>query len=263
MKELFELRGKLSGQKQTTIEIMGVILFFVIWEIVAQLRIWSWSILPPFFTKVCPAFVDLFRNENFFKHVLYSLQINMMGCIEAVLFALPLGLALGLIPVFQAMTARQLAAIRYLPLPMLTGIFIRAYGIESLMKMQFLACSIFVFLVPAVVQRVCETPQVYVDTVRTLGASRWQTFREVFVPDVLRRVSTDIINLLAISWTYITIVEVINLSDGGIGAVSSIAARRGRADIVYAAILTIMILGFLIDKVGQGIDRLTFKDKYA
>jgi len=143
------------------------------------------------------------------------------------------------------------------------GIFIALFGIETKMKVEFLAFGIFVYLLPVVVERVDEVQEVYVQTARTLGATPWQTVKSVFIPDVVSRVFDDIRVLIALSWTYIVFTEVINASDGGIGALAYIAARQSRPDKVYAVLLTIILIGFLQDKAFLYLGRLLFPFKYV
>jgi NitT/TauT family transport system permease protein len=73
----------------------------------------------------------------------------------------------------------------------------------------------------------------------------------------------DIRVLVAISWTYITIAEVINASEGGLGALAYIASRQSRVDKIYAILLVIMAIGFVQDWTLKRADRWLFPYKYA
>lgn len=256
----FELRGELSKKEKLIIEIVGAICMFLIWHVVAT-REWVSPYILPLPLDVLDAFADLWTGGKLSKHAQFSLLLNFVGCLEAIIISLPLGFVLGLFPLFKAFSERYLSASRFLPLPALLGIFINVFGIYVNMKVQFLAVSIIVYLVPIVAQRVAETPQIYLDTVKTLGASKWQTIRWVFIPDVFSRVWTDIGVLSAISWTYITIVERINDEEGGLGALASLAARKSQTDEVYAALFSIMIIAFIWDKIHVFSDRKMFKFK--
>ena len=129
------------------------------------------------------------------------------------------------------------------------------------MKIHFLAFGIVVYLLPVVVQRIREVPLVYHQTVKTLGASRWQTIRSVFIPDVMSKISVDIRVLVAISWTYIIVAELVNKS-GGVGALAYTAARQSRIDKVFAILVVIVIVGFLQDLLLQKLERVLFPYKF-
>jgi ABC-type nitrate/sulfonate/bicarbonate transport system permease component len=151
---------------------------------------------------------------------------------------------------------------RFLPLPAALGLFIAAFGIGTAMKVHFLAVGIIVYLLPTVVSRVKGTDIVYEQTARTLGGNTWQVIRYVFVPDVSGRVFDDVGILLAISWTYITIAEVINSSEGGLGALAYIAGRQSRSDKIFAILLIIAAIGLTQDWIRRQLDRRFFAYKY-
>jgi NitT/TauT family transport system permease protein len=150
-----------------------------------------------------------------------------------------------------------------MPLTALTGLFIAWFGIEDAMKVQFLSFGIVVYLLPVVIQRISEVEKVYVDTIYTMGASKWQTVKEIFVPAVLSRISDDARVLVAISWTYIRVAELINKSAGGIGALCYTAARQSRIDKVFALLLVIVLIGFAQDKLAGWLDKILFPYKYS
>lgn len=96
----------------------------------------------------------------------------------------------------------------------------------------------------------------------TLNASPWMTLKHFYLPSVLSRFSMDVINLVAVSWTYIVIDEMIN-AQGGLGAMIYMATSRGsHVDQLYAILLLIIFIGFVQDKLLKLLDRKLFKFKY-
>lgn len=150
----------------------------------------------------------------------------------------------------------------------MSGIFIAAIGIGFDMKASFLAFGIIIYILPVVVQRVSELQNpandkdyVYLQTISTLGATNWQKFRYVYFPYVMQRVSTDVINLTAISYTYIVIAETLN-KEGGIGALINIMSRQSRTAEVYALLFLIIAIGILQDVLLKKLDVVLFPSKY-
>jgi NitT/TauT family transport system permease protein len=259
MKELFELRGQLKAKTHTTIEIIGFLLFITIWQ-GASMYINSGAILPSPWKVIC-AFKELHFEDFLVINTWYSIKLNYLGYIEAVLLAIPVGMTIGLFPLFSSLSGRYIDAIRFIPLTAVTGLFIVWFGIEATMKVQFLSFGIFVYLLPVVVLRTSNTDEIYKQTAYTLGATKWQTIKSVFIPDVLSKVFDDIRVLVAISWTYIIVAELINQS-GGIGAMIYKASRASRLDKVFAILIVIIIIGFLQDKLFKWLDRRLFPHKY-
>lgn len=245
---LFELRGDLSHRTGLYCEFVGIMAILICWQLLIQSQIMPTVILPaPWQILTC--LPELHFQNALVRNILVSLKLNILGNLEAVLFAIPIGFIIGLFPLFRAIFKRYIAAIRYLPLPALLGLFIVAFGIFDKMKIQFLALAVFVYLLPAVVQRINEVLDVYIQTASTMGASKWQMIRHVFIPATLPLIWKDVVNLVAISWTYITIAEVTNASGGGVGALCFTAATRGRVDKVFAILILVVLVGMVQDRI--------------
>ena len=191
-----------------------------------------------------------------------SIGLNLGGYIKAVLYAIPVGFIIGLVPLFRGAFQRMVDAVRFLPLTALTGLFIIWFGIYAEQKINFLAFGIFIYLLPIVIQRIDEVDDVYLKTVHTLGAGYWQTIKTVYFPAVISRLSDDIRILTAISWTYIIVAET-SADQGGIGSLIYRAGQRlGRVDITIACLIIIMLVGIFQDKVFSYLDRKFFAYKY-
>jgi NitT/TauT family transport system permease protein len=223
---------------------------------------WISNSLLPSPVEVVTSLGELYTQNNLLSNLLYSLYLNLAGYLLAVLIAIPIGFLIGLFPLFKALFSRNVDALRFVPLTAVTGLFIAWFGLGSSMKVTFLAFGIIVYLLPVVVQRILEVEDVYVQTAYTLGATKWQRIKSVFIPAVLSRVSDDIRVLVAISWTYIIVTEVVNANSGGIGALAFKMARQSQIDKVFAILLVIIIVGFLQDLLFKLIDRLLFDFKY-
>lgn len=190
-----------------------------------------------------------------------SLWLNLRGYFWAILISVPLGFLLGLIPAVKSLFSKHVDALRYLPLTALTGLFITWFGLDDSMKIAFLAFGILVYMLPVVVQRIAEVDDVYVKTVYTLGATRWQTIKSVYLPAVLSKFMDDVRVLTAISWTYIIIAEMQN-NVGGIGALAYQSGKRGKIDQVFAILLLVIIVGILQDRIFAWLDKRLFPHKY-
>jgi len=258
---LFELRGTLSKQQRIVLEITGLLLILGVWSLISYTGLVRESILPPPW-KVIAAFKELHFENALIRNTFKSVGLNFMGYIEAIAIALPIGFLIGLVPLFKGLFGRSVDTFRFIPLTAVTGLFIVWFGIETSMKVHFLAFGILVYLLPVVVQRIEEVKDVYLKTVYTLGATNWQTIRSVYLPAVLSKISDDIRVLVAISWTYIIIAELVN-STGGIGAlIYQAGQRQGRIDKVFAILVVIILIGLLQDRIFILLDRWFFPHKH-
>lgn len=262
MKGLFALRGELSSTQKLVLPVIGTVLLIVGWWATVASGFARPELLP-YPSSVLASFGELHFEDALVRNAFQSIKLNLFGYLEAVAIALPIGFAIGLIPLLRGLFYRHVIALRYLPLTAVIGLFILWFGIYGTMKVQFLTLGILVYLLPVVVDRIDEVQQVYLNTVKTLGATYWQTIRSVYLPDVLSRVYGDVVTLVAISWTYIIIAEIVNLGQGGVGALVYQSARQSRPDKVFALLVVIIAIGFVQDKALKTVGRFLFPHRYA
>lgn len=210
---------------------------------------------------VAQAFPRLLTEDNLHKHTLHSVWLNLKGYFWAVLLSLLLGGAIGFLPLFRGLFERPIDALRYLPISALTGLFMLWFGLGDGMKVAFLAFGILVYMIPVVVQRIREVDMVHITTVYTLGASKLQTLRTVYLPSLFSRVIDDLRVLTAISWTYIIIAEILN-NTGGLGSLIYWLARRDKTDKVFAVLLLVILIGILQDRMFVYLDKRLFPHKH-
>ena len=164
-------------------------------------------------------------------------------------------------PLFREMFKKPIDVIRFLPITALTGIFIYWFGIGDNMKVQFLAFGIIVYLIPIVINKVNNVSETYVQMLRTLGAKDFSVITKVFIPSVISEIFDDIRVLVAISWTYIIIVEMLNRTQG-IGSLIYTCLRQSRIDKVFGLLIVIIVIGILQDFLFKYIDAFFFPHKY-
>ena len=262
---MWKLKGTIPTKQASLIAFVGLVFFASLWHFITLMEFVPRTILPnP--VKVAESYGELisFHHKtygNMWDRLLYSMKLNLMGYAEATVISVIVGFLLGLFAPIRAFFGMYLNAARYVPLTAITGIMVAWFGLHDTMKVQFLSLGILVYMIPTVAARVQETLDVHLHTAQTLGATPWQKVLTIFFPDVLRRVSTDIINLTAISWTYIIIAEMMN-NTGGIGAMMWECSRRSRYEQMYALLFLIIAVGIVQDKVLTSVDKMLFPDKY-
>lgn len=284
LKELFKFGGEVDKKTATIISTFGWLLLLFLWWLLPTLGLIRETILPSpisvfkaYGTMFVPAPIDgisettiqrIFSSRGLLFNTGYSIFINLSGYLQALLIAIPLGFVVGLIPFFRHLISKQIEAIRFTPLPATTGIFMAMFGVGLGVKVEFLAFGIFVYLLPAITQRINDIKtddhlKALQQTMWTLNASNWQTMKHFYIPSVLSRFSADVINLVAVSWTYIVIAEMIN-AQGGMGFLINLATSRGsHVDQLYAILLLIIFIGFISDKLLKKADKKMYKFKHA
>jgi NitT/TauT family transport system permease protein len=97
-----------------------------------------------------------------------------------------------------------------------------------------------------------------VECSRTLGAKRGNVVWRVILPSALPSYLDTARQMLAVSWTYLVIAEIVAATDG-IGAMMMRAKRFVHIDDIMAGILVIGLLGLFFDALFKLLHRRAFR----
>lgn len=258
---MFKINEEITPKKDLMLKIIGSIIINLLWTIVVEFNIIPKSILPSPI-DILKSFPKLLF-DNIIENWFYSVKLNIIGLLEAIALALPIGFIIGLFPTLNSVFEKYISSLRFLPLTALTGLFIIWFGIEDIMKIQFLAFAIFLYLLPCVIEKVRSVDDIYIQTSKTCGCNNIQLVFKVYVPLVISRVFDDIRNLSALSWTYVVVAELVNAGAGGLGAASYLYARQSMIASVFAVLIIIVLTGILQDYILKLMDKMFFSYKYA
>lgn len=264
MKELLKFGGTLSQKKSLITGLVGGFVLLILWYVITRAGFISPKILPnP--VDVLMSIPTLIAEKDLFGNIAYTVSLNIVGYVIALLIAIPAGFIIGLYPLPRAMFQKPLEAIRFLPLPAVSGIMVACLGLGFSMKAAFLALGILIYILPVVTQKVedLQNPNnpkdnVYLQTAKSIGMGKWQMFRYVYFPFVMSSIYSDIRGLVAISYTYVTIAENIN-KEGGLGACINTMTRQSSVECVYALLLIIILIGIIQDYLFKILEPVIFK----
>ena len=265
---LIRFGGVITKKEHTVVSIIGAVLLLLIWYLVTVTETINTKILPnPI--DVVKSIPTLFADYHLFRNIFYTIGLNLLGYFFALVIAIPLGFLIGIFPLPNALFKPYFEALRYLPLPTVSGIFIATFGLGFGMKAKFLAFGILIFTLPTVIGKVYdlqnpknEKDNVYLQTAKTLGMTNWQMFTKVYWPYVMGKIYGDIRSLVAISYTYVVIAECLN-KEGGIGAMIQTFTRQSRTPEIYALLFVIVLIGLFQDWVFKKTEPVIFPYKKA
>lgn len=262
-KNYLQFGGSINKKESTIIGTVGAVALLLLWYFVTLTGIISSGILPSPI-NVLKAYPELITEYNLFGNICKTVGLNLMGYVIALAIAIPLGFIIGIYPLANALFRKYFEALRYLPLPTVSGIFISIFGLGFGMKASFLAFGILIFALPSVIGKILdlqnpknEKDNVYIQTAKTLGMTNWQMFRYVYWPYTMERVYDDIRSLVAISYTYVVIAESLN-KVGGIGAMISTFTRQSRMSEIYALLFIIVLVGITQDFIFKKLNPIIF-----
>ena len=136
------------------------------------------------------------------------------------------------------------------------------FGPTDFAKMALLFLGCVFFLIALILDNVLSVPKELIESAQTMGASRRHIVLKVTFRAAAPQILDSMRNMIAVSWTYLVIAEIVAATDG-IGAVMMRAARFLHVDVIMAGILTIGILGVITDISFRIAARLLFPHEYA
>ena len=135
------------------------------------------------------------------------------------------------------------------------------FGIDETMKIIFLFIATFVYMMPSVILCLDEINTDLIDTGITIGMNKLQTIIMIQIPAILPSLLNSFIMMYGIGWTYIAVTETIN-AKYGLGFIIQQSSSRGKTDLVFMAIITIMIISVLFDTLMKKLVKRVFKWRY-
>jgi NitT/TauT family transport system permease protein len=243
----------------TTIFLLGTAawaLFFATWYYVVYIGAVP-AILLPAPDSIIRSSLAMFSSEGFAGDVWASVIRIFLSFLLTSLVAIPLGIAMGSLKVFEAFFNPFVSAWRYLPAAAFVPILLMWLGTGETPKLALLILGVIFFQVTVVMDMTKSIPTPLLETAMTLGATRWQILARVIVPWMLPNIVNALRQTIAIGWTYLVIAEII-ASTNGIGAVMMRAQRFVHTDKIMVGIVTIGVLGLLTDLGFQWLYRALF-----
>jgi len=242
---LFDFKQPINTPEIIALGIAIWLIFFGLWEL-AHFTGWAPpALLPPPQTVVL-ALYDLIAHENFLYDIAVSTYRIVASFALACAVGVPLGILMGSFSRVAAFFDPLVSAWRYLPAPSFIPLLLMWLGTGDVEKLALLFIGVVWFLITLVMDHTRNVPGELIDTARTLGASRLQILWTVVIPSVMPNIVVTMRQMMAASWTYLTIAE-ITAATVGIGAMMMRAKRFIHVDQIMAGILVIGILGLLFD----------------
>jgi NitT/TauT family transport system permease protein len=256
-KSFLSVNDELSATFIFCLGLLGFIGWLVAWEIVHHLTPEVRQKFVPSASQVIVEIYNLIVNEGFLSHIGKSLYRIYVSFAAACLVAVPIGVLMGTSAQAKALLNPTIGAWRYLPAASFVPLLLIYFGPTDVSKLALLFLGCIFFLIALILDDVLSVPKEFVESSQTMGASHLHILLRVVFPAAAPRILDSMRNMIAVSWTYLVIAEIVAATDG-IGAVMMRASRFLHVDTIMAGILTIGILGVVTDIGFRIASRLLF-----
>jgi NitT/TauT family transport system permease protein len=232
------------------------VVFFGLWEAAAAMN-WINPIFMPPPHRVLSTLYMMVLERGFLADIAVSIYRILASFALASLVAVPLGILMGSFRVVYASVNPLVSAWRYLPAPAFIPLLLMWFGVGEGSKLALLFIGVIFFLITLIMDHTRTVRVEIIETAKTLGATRLQILWTIVLPAVAPSIVTSMRQMLAVSWTYLVIAEII-ASTSGIGSVMMRGQRFLKVDEIMGGIVTIGILGLLFDYVFGFVHRILF-----
>ena len=230
-----------------------VALLFIVWHVAV---VASQSLIFPTPWQVFVGLVELARQGLLLKHVVASLFRVTYGYLLAAALAIPVGMLMGwfatahtlLNPLVQGL--RPISPIAWIPLAILW------FGVGDLSPIFLIFLSSFFPMVVGTAAGVMTIDKKLLRAATNFEFTGFRLFRSVVLPAALPQIVIGMRIGLGVAWLVVVAAEMIAVNSG-LGYLIIDSRNAGnRYDLVVAGMVTIGVLGFLLDGLMRRLERL-------
>jgi len=236
-KWIWRVTDRLSGW----LGVIGVIGFFVSWELATRLEILNPFYFPPFSQILAKGF-ELFASGVIWEHLWFSLTNFSIGFVISVVLGVILGVPMGWYKNLCKTFDPLLSGIYATPLIALLPLIIMLFGLGPVSKIiMTILAAVFPVLINTMVG-IANTDHRLITMARAFGAKDRTIFMKVSLPGSLPYIVAGMRVALGRALVYIVVAEQYGAATG-LGYLSSVAAQRFQMAAMFVPIVIIAGLG--------------------
>jgi len=233
--------------------VIGIVGFFLAWEISTRLEIINPFYFPPF-SKIIAKGYELFANGSIWEHMWFSLTNFLIGFAISVVLGVVMGVPMGWYRAVHKTFDPLLSGIYATPLIALLPLIIMLFGLGSISKIiMTILAAVFPILINTMVG-IANTDNRLITMSRAFGARDSQIFMKVSLPGSLPYIVAGMRVALGRALVYIVVAEQYGAATG-LGYLSSVAAQRFQMAAMFVPIVIIAGLGAGLNETLKAIER--------
>lgn len=239
------------------LNVAGIVLFVVIWELIPRYSSWINEVLFPPPSQVFESFVPLLLSGEIAENIRVSLLRAASGFSVALVLGIAVGVFTARLSWLQYLFEPLLHAFRSIPAIALIPLCILWFGIGEISKTALIAWGAFFPLWITTFIGVRDVNSIYLRSAACLGANRVTTLFLVILPAALPFILTGIRQALSVSLVVLVAAEMSGASSG-IAHMMSEGHQLFRVDIMFIGLAVLGAFGFLVDRAFVAVARRLF-----
>lgn len=236
---------------------LSIAIPFVSWLLISTFQIVDSTFLPsPMLVK--DAFVRLWQQGYLLSDTKISLFRVFAGFALSAVVSIPIGVAMGAFTSIRALLEPIIGIVRYMPPPAFIPLLVIYLGLGEEPKIMLIFIGTVFFNILMIMDAVKFVPMELIETTYTLGGLRWQVLLKVITPYILPNIIDTFRINIATSWALVVVSELI-AAEQGLGKRIVLAQRFFKTDEIFACLIVLGSIGFLIDLLFRFLLRRTCK----
>jgi NitT/TauT family transport system permease protein len=232
---------------------VAIAAFLTLWELAPRLALVEQAFLPPL-SEVLRTGLGLIQNGQLWNHVQASLSRSLVGFGLAIVYAVPLGIAIGWYRPFASVVSPLLEAMRNTAALALLPVFILLLGIGEASKVALVVYSCSFPILLNTIAGVKNVDPLLIKSAKTMGLSSFQLFRKVILPAAVPTIFVGVRLAGAYSLLVLVAAEMIG-AKAGLGYLIIYAQYNFQIPNMYVGILSLTIIGLTFNQALQQLEK--------
>jgi NitT/TauT family transport system permease protein len=224
--------------------LLSIVLLVIIWKLVIAIFDVSPFVLPQP-EDVWTGVKDLVKSDGFWSDVRVTLTETLVGFAIALVLGIVLGTILGRVVWLEQAARPVIVASQVVPKVALIPLFIIWFGFGMTSKIIIVALLAFFPILLNVILGVRSVDTGHRDVMRSLNASRWETFRRLEYPSTLPYILAGMEVGIVFAVVGAIVGEYLG-GDQGLGYRIVTSLNNLQAETLFAVILVLTLFGFLL-----------------
>ncbi|MGE7759091.1 ABC transporter permease [Peribacillus sp. NPDC097895] len=247
------IRFSFNWTRKFVKQTVAIFLLLVLWEVAPRIGLVDSTFFPPF-SKVAEGWWGLVISGDLYAHFQASIRRSFFGFGLAILIAIPLGLIIGWYPLANELLNPVLELFRNTAALALLPVFILLLGIGETSKVTIVlfACTFPILL--NTINAVRNVDPLLIKSAKSMGLPSYKLFYKVILPASIPTIFTGIRMAGTASILVLIAAEMVGAKEG-LGYLINYAQMNFQIPQMYAGIITISLLGFILNYLLVSLER--------
>jgi NitT/TauT family transport system permease protein len=234
-------------------QLAALAVLLAVWEAAGRAHLLN-PLFAPEPSQIASALVDLFATGRIWPHIEATFGAALGGLALGILIGIALGVLAAMMPLFAELIEPVMTLMNAIPRVVLAPLFVIWFGIGMESKIALAVVLVAVLIFFTVFTGIRQVDRRLVERITTLGGSRFDLVRHVYLPSVTAWVMGSLKVAVGFAFTGAVVGEFV-AATRGLGYLLSFAQSTYNSALMLAIVLLIMTVVLVIFALGGRLER--------